>query len=357
MGALRDEWVRQTNEVRTVSSERLIVLNGTSDRDGRASGQMQTECEPPAGQQHRRGKANGIVPVDLTDVVREPVKERKRRAQVRWTDQLRRVLAEAYWKGGINEAKKAIRSVRRDWSDQCIVQELNRLGLRSPQPKPRRPLREEEQAFVLNSLGGSTFRLLAEELERPKSTIWSFVRRRGYCAEHQTESYKCKEVAELFGVTGRQVRRWVWKWYLWTEHGRVAVESLALFVKEFGDLLPPERLPALKKWLGELIDGMKLEELRESQKEVAARLGVTKGTVRDWLRHGWLERSGKGVTWGAIARFLQEHPEEIQYSALRPHFKEWVKRLGYCAPSKADETKKEAGQSLASTYSAAAGPT
>lgn len=142
---------------------------------------------------------------------------------------------------------------------------------------------------------------------------------------------------------------------LWTEHGRVPVGSLALFVKEFGDLLPPERLPALKKWLGELVDGIRLEELRESQKEVAARLGVTKGTVRDWLRRRWLVRSGKGVTWGAVARFLQEHPEEIQYSALRPHFKEWVKRLGYRAPARTDETKKESEQSLVSAYSVAAG--
>jgi transcriptional regulator with XRE-family HTH domain len=128
-----------------------------------------------------------------------------------------------------------------------------------------------------------------------------------------------------------------------------------LFVKEFGDLLPPEWLPTLKKWLGELVDGIKLEELRESQKEVAARLGVSKGTVRDWLRRKWLVRSGKGVTWGAVARFLQEHPEEIQYSALRPHFKEWVRRLGYRAPAKADETMREAEQSLVSAYSSAAG--
>jgi hypothetical protein len=126
------------------------------------------------------------------------MKQRKRRAQVRWTDELRQVLAAAYSKGGVGEAKKAIRSVRRNWSDQCTVQELNRLGLRAPQPKPRRPLREEEQAFVLNSLGGSTFRLLAEELERPEPTIWSFLRRRGYGADDQTESCKCKEVAELF---------------------------------------------------------------------------------------------------------------------------------------------------------------
>ncbi|MGA2329817.1 MAG: hypothetical protein ABSH05_26505 [Bryobacteraceae bacterium] len=47
------------------------------------------------------------------------------------------------------------------------------------------------------------FRLLAEELERPESAIWSFLRRRGYHADDQTESLKCKEVAELFGVTGR----------------------------------------------------------------------------------------------------------------------------------------------------------
>jgi hypothetical protein len=243
--------------------------------------------------------------------------------------------------------------VRPDLSDQCIVQELNRIRLRTPEPRPRKPLREGEQAFVLNSLGGSTFRLLAEELERPASTIWSFARRRGYSADHQTESFKCKDVAGLLGVTGRQVRRWIWKWYLWTEHARVPVESLALFVKKFSGPLPPERLPALKKWLGELVDGMTLEELRESQKEVAARLGVTKGTVRDWLRCEWLERAGKGATWGAVARFLQEHPEEIQYSALRPHFKERVKRLGYPAPAKTDETMREAEQSLVSAYSVA----
>ena len=82
----------------------------------------------------------------------------------------------------------------------------------------------------------------------------------------------------------------------------------------------PKRLPALEKWRGELVERIPLGDLRESQKEVAARLGVTKGTVRQWLRHGWLQRSGKRVTWGVIARFLQEHPEEIQYSALRPHF-------------------------------------
>jgi len=95
---------------------------------------------------------------------------------------------------------------------------------------------------------------------------------------------------------------------------------------------------------------MTLGELRESQKEVAARLGVTKGTVRDWLRRGWLQRSGKGVTWGAVARFLQEHPEEIQYSALRPHFKEWVKRLGYRAPAKADEMARESEQTAVAAY-------
>jgi transcriptional regulator with XRE-family HTH domain len=283
------------------------------------------------------------------------MKQRKRRAQVRWTEQLRQVLVAAYRKGGTGQAKRAIKAVRRDWSEQCIVQELNRLGLRTPQSRPRRPLGEEEQAFVLNSLGGSTFRLLAEELARPESTIWSFLRRRGYSADDQTESCKCKEVAELFGVTARQVRRWIWKWYLWTEHGRVPVESLALFVKEFGGLLPPERLPALKKWLGELLDGITLGELRESQKEVAARLGVTKGTVRDWLRPGWLQRSGKGVTWGAVARFLEEHPEEIQYNTLAPHFKEWVKRLGYRAPARADDTAREAEPIAVSAYSAAVG--
>jgi hypothetical protein len=338
MGALPDENVREAGEERPVSGGRLILLNGGLDRNGRTR----------APQERGRGKTNGIVPVDLTDVVREAMKQRKRRAQVRWTEQLRQVLVAAYRKGGTGEAKRAIKAVRRDWSEQCIVQELNRLGLRTPQARPRRPLRAEEQAFVLNSLGGSTFRLLAEELERPKSTIWSFLRRRGYHAGDQTESFKCKEVAELFGVTGRQVRRWIWKWYLWTEHRRVPVESLALFVKEFGDLLPPERLLALKKWLGELVDGITLRELRESQKDVAARLGVTKGTVRDWLRRGWLARAGKGVTWGAVARFLQEHPEEIQYSALRPHFKEWVKRLGYRVPAKADGTLTKTEQSLVS---------
>jgi hypothetical protein len=61
------------------------------------------------------------------------------------------------------------------------------------------------------------------------------------------------------------------------------------------------------------------------------------------------------VTWGAVARFLQEHPEEIQYSALRPHFKEWVKRLGYLVPAKADETAREAEQTAVTTCSAAAG--
>ena len=208
---------------------------------------------------------------------------------------------------------------------------------------------------MLNSIGGSTFRLVAEELERPVSTIWSFARRRGYSADHQTESFKCKDVAGLLGVTGRQVRRWIWKWYLWTEHARVPVESLALFVKEFSGLLPPERPPVLKKWLGELVYGIKLEDLRDSQKEIAARLGVTKATVRDWLRRRWLQRSGKGVTWGAVARFLQEHPEEIQYGALRPHFKEWVKRLGYRAQAKADETGRESVESPVSAYSAAAG--
>ena len=104
-----------------------------------------------------------------------------------------------------------------------------------------------------------------------------------------------------------------------------------------------------------LVDGTRLEDVRESQKEVAARLGVTKGTVRDWLRSGWLRRSGKGVTSGAVARFLQEHPEAIQYGALRPHFKEWVKRLGYRAQAKADETGRESVESPVSAYSAAAG--
>lgn len=102
-----------------------------------------------------------------------------------------------------------------------------------------------------------------------------------------------------------------------------------------------------------MIGGIKLEDLRESQKEIAARLGVTKATVRDWLQRRWLRRSGKGVTWGAVARFLQEHPEEIPYSALRPHFKEWVKRLGYRAPAKADETVREAEQSPVDACSAA----
>ncbi|MGC9971952.1 MAG: helix-turn-helix domain-containing protein [Bryobacteraceae bacterium] len=97
--------------------------------------------------------------------------------------------------------------------------------------------------------------------------------------------------------------RWIWKWYLWTEHARVPVESLALFVKEFSGLLPPERPPVLKKWLGELVDGIKLEDVRESQKEIAARLGVTKATVRDWLRRGWLQGgdlgSGRTLSTGA----------------------------------------------------------
>jgi hypothetical protein len=337
MGALPQEKACQASEVEAPLRGRLIVLDGG------------------VRQQRRRGGTNGLVPVDLTDVARERTKQRKRRARVRWTDKLRQVLVAAYLKGGVGEAKRAIRLVRPDMSDQCIVQELNRLGLRTPEPRPRRPLGEKEQAFVLNSIGGSTFRLLAEELERPVSTIWSFARRRGYSADHQTESFKCKDVAGLLGVTGRQVRRWICKWYLWTEHRRVPVESLALFVKECSGLLPPERLPVLKKWLGELVDGIRLEDVRESQKEVAARLGVTKGTVRDWLRIGWLQRSGKGVTWGAVARFLQEHPEEIQYGALRPHFKEWVKRLGYRTPTKAGEPIRQSEQSPINAYSAAAG--
>jgi len=59
------------------------------------------------------------------------------------------------------------------------------------------------------------------------------------------------------------------------------------------------------------------------------------------------------VTWGAVARFLQEHPEEIQYGALRPHFKQWVKRLGYRASAKAEEAMRESEQSPVNAYSAA----
>jgi len=171
----------QASEVEAPPRGRLIVLDGG------------------VRQQRRRGRTNGLVPVDLTDVARERTKQRKRRARVRWTDKLRQVLVAAYRQGGVGEAKRAIKLVRPDLSDQCIVQELNRLGLRTPEPRPRRPLGEKDQAFVLNSLGGSTFRLLAEELKRPTSTIWSFARRRGYSAEHQTESFKCKDVAEMLG--------------------------------------------------------------------------------------------------------------------------------------------------------------
>jgi hypothetical protein len=95
MGALPEEKVREAGEERALSGGRLIVLNGGLDRSGRTS----------VRQQRGRGKTNGIVPVDLTDVVREAMKHRKRRAQVRWTEQLRQVLAAAYSKGGTSEAK------------------------------------------------------------------------------------------------------------------------------------------------------------------------------------------------------------------------------------------------------------
>jgi len=92
-------------------------------------------------------------------------------------------------------------------------------------------------------------------------------------------------------VTGRQVRRWIWKWYLWTEHRRVPVESLALFVKDSVVCCPPERMPVLKKWLGELVDESAGGRARIP--EGVAANWRDEGTVRDCFE-GWLRRSARG---------------------------------------------------------------
>jgi hypothetical protein len=130
------------------------------------------------------------------------------------------------------------------------------------------------------------------------------------------------------------------------------VESLAVFMKRYGHLLPPDRIRDINDWLRELGKEVQPEKLCESQKEVAARLGVTKATVRLWIARGWLEKANKGVTWGALSRFLQQHPEEISYSSLRPHFREWVKRLGYRVPVEKRGHREEAEQLSAGAYSA-----
>ncbi len=342
---------------RTPESDRRL---GDPDQDERmprnaafhqAPGKRQGGQE--GGNAGERNKNGGrIVSIDLADSIREPARPRKRRIRLLWTDELRKILVNAYLEGGSKAARKAVKSVRRNWSDECIVQELNRLGLRAATPKPRVPLAQEEMAFLLNSLGGSSFGRLAEELGRPEGTVWTFLRRVGYRADDQTESYKTKDVADLLGVTERQVRRWVWKWYLWAEHGRIPVESLAVFMNRYGHLLPPDRLGDINDWLRELGKEVQPEKLCESQKEIAARLGVTKATVRLWIGRGWLEKAGKGVTWGAVARFLQEHPAEISYGSLRPHFREWVKRLGYRVPVEKPRNRNQAEQLRTRSYSA-----
>jgi hypothetical protein len=362
----RSDKRRQVNESPSGQLAEAPDRNPESNRRLKEPGQA--ECmpqntafhQPPvkgrAGQKGRnaaeRNRGGRIGAIDLADSIREPARPRKRRIRLLWTDELREILTTAYLEGGTRAAKKAVQSVQRNWSDESIVQELNRLGLRTATRSPRVPLAQEETAFLLNSLGGSNFRRIAEVLGRPEGTVWTFLRRVGYHADDQTESYKTKDVADLLGVTVRQVRRWVWKWYLWTEHGRIPVESLAVFMKRNGHLLPPNRIRDVKDWLRELGKEMQPEKLCESQKEVAARLGVTKATVRLWIERGWLEKAGKGVTWGAVARFLQEHPEEISYTSLRPHFREWVKRLGYHIPVGRSRKREQAEHLRARGYSA-----
>jgi len=87
--------------------------------------------------------------------------------------------------------------VRPDLSDQMHRPELNGLAANAG-TQTSEATGEKEQAFVLNSIGGSTFRLLAES--------WSVRRRQSgvlpatwLLCEHQTESFKCKDVAEMLG--------------------------------------------------------------------------------------------------------------------------------------------------------------
>jgi len=259
-----------------------------------------------------------------------------------WTDELRSVLADIYSRGGLGEATEAFRKLKLDWPSEClvdcIVEEANRLEL-VPQGAFGKSLSSEEKAFILEHLSTASLGWIAEELHRPEKTVRKFVHSTGYDVSEQRGLYQAKDVVKLLEATLRQVRRWIWKGYLWTEKGRIPVEFVAAFVEEHPDLIASEALPVIRFWLRDLLEGHAAETASLSLTEVAGKLGVRRGIVTSWVRKKWLEQSGKRVTRAALKRFIHEHPAEIPYESLPAQRQNWVRALGYSSISQQQQNE------------------
>jgi hypothetical protein len=249
-----------------------------------------------------------------------------------WTDELIGVLVESYSRGGLGEATRAFRKLKLDWPSErlvdCIVEEANRLEL-VPEGASGKPLSDEEKEFVLEHLSTASLGWIAEQLHRPEKTVRKFVHRTGYDLGEQRGLFQTKDVVWHLEATPRQVRRWIWKGYLWTEKRKIPVEFLAAFVEEHPDLIARKKLPAVRLWLRDLLEGHPAETASLSLTEVADKFGVRRGTVTSWVRQKWLAQSGRRVTRAALKRFVHEHPAEIPYQSLPLQRQNWVRALGY----------------------------
>jgi len=188
----------------------------------------------------------------------QPRKPRKRRSKhgkprgkgCRWTPELDELLRNAWKRGRLLAARRAIRQQQPTWSRYSIKRRAAALGLNGSRPRPWSIT--DVNHLLLSIDSNASLALIAKRLERSVAAIRKKLWDLGYRAE-SLGGYKVKEVAEMLSVSPRRVQYWVERKQLLTKGGRITDRSLSAFFRTHQEKVPYETLPAdMQSWLLEM---------------------------------------------------------------------------------------------------------
>lgn len=177
-------------------------------------------------------------------------KTKSRGKNCKWTPELDEILRDAWARGRLRAARRAIRKEQPTWSSSSIRRRAAALGLCRRRAAQWSDADEHHLLWSIDS--NASLSLIAQRLGRSVAAIRKRLWFLGYKAE-SLGGYKVKEVAEMLGVTPGRVEYWVEARLLFTKGGRITDSSLSKLLTESPEKIPFATLsPEMQAWLCEM---------------------------------------------------------------------------------------------------------